>query len=152
MRRAGKAEGQVLDRFTLAEGELQLPRLIPRQPEAAAERRTPHQAHDPDAEPQHERSVAPGPEGADRLRDAVRAGVVDALIPAARAFGEVGIIAHRVERGLHDAVFPWLGVLRHEENVAPAFVADLMHELTEGGCVGEVDVAIRLESVAVAAR
>src|ERR1700761_812367 len=137
MRRSRQAEGG-LDHLTLAESEVQLPRFVPGQTQAAAEWCTAHEAYALDAEPQHQRRMTGGPERAYRLRNVVCVRVIDALIPAARALREVGIVAHCIQHGLHDAVFPGLRILRHEEDLAPAFIAYLVHEFVEGGRVGEV--------------
>jgi hypothetical protein len=53
--------GNNLYGLTLAKGELQLPRFIPGQPQAAAEGRTAHETHSLDAEPQRQRRMAGRP-------------------------------------------------------------------------------------------
>ena len=82
-----EAEGR-LDGLTLAESEVQLPRFVPGQTQAATEWCMAHEAYELDAEPQHQRRVTGGPERAYRLRNVVRVRVIDALIPAARALRE----------------------------------------------------------------
>ena len=78
-------------------------------------------------------------------------GMVDALVPGARALRELGVVADGVDGGLQDAVLPRLGVLRHEEHVALLLAADLVDELSEASGVGQVDVGVGLHAVAVAA-
>ena len=99
MRRSREAEGR-LDDLTLAESEVQLPRFVPGQTQAAAEWCMAHEAYALDTEPQHQRRVTGGPERAYRLGNVVRVRVIDALIPATRALREVGIVAHCVQHGL----------------------------------------------------
>ena len=92
-----------------------------------------------------------GPEFGEGADVAVGVGVVDALVPAAGAYGKVRVVADGGEGGLQDAVLPGLGVLGHEEDVALALDPDLMDEAGEAGGVGEVDVGIGFDAVAVAA-
>ena len=61
------------------------------------------------------------------------------------------MVADGGEGGLEDAVLPGLGVLGHEEDVALALAADLVDEGVEAGGVGEVEVGVGLDAVAVAA-
>jgi hypothetical protein len=77
--------------------------------------------------------------------------MIDALVPVARALRKLGIVAHRVDGRLQNAVLPRLGVLRHEEHVALLLAANLVHELGKAGRVGQVDVGVRLHAVTVAA-
>src|SRR6202034_3093604 len=135
MRRTWEVEA-ILDSLAFAKGEVQLPRFVPGQPQTAAERRAAHHADELNAQAQHQRRMAGGPQRAHRLRDALRIGMIHTLIPTAGSLWKVGVVAHRVQRGLHETVLPWLRVLRHEEHVAAPLVAYLMHELVKGGRVG----------------
>src|SRR5882757_8639596 len=116
-----------------AHGCPHLAALVPRQPQAAGDGSRSHQTDSTQHHLQIARTVAVLPERGQGADDAVCIRVVDALIPAARALGEIRVVADRVERRLQDAVLPGLRVLRHEEDMAPALAANLVDELGEGG-------------------
>ena|ERR1700733_13694113 len=75
----------------------------------------------------------------------------DAIVPMARSFREIGIVANDIQRRLEDAVLPWLGILRHEEDVADAFAANFVNKLIEAGRVRQIGGRIGFDAMAVTA-
>jgi len=75
----------------------------------------------------------------------------DAIVPMARSFREIGIVADDIQRRLEDAVLPWLGILRHEEDVADAFAANFVNELIEAGRARQIGGRIGFDAMAVTA-
>src|SRR5271156_1155649 len=128
-------------------------RFVPGDPQAARDGLAAHHLHsfNHPVEVPWSASIA-GPEFAQGANGSGGVRMIDALVPAARSLRKIRIVAYGIERGLQDTMLPGFGVLRHEENVAAALVADLVDELGEAGGAGKIYVGVRLQTVTGATR
>src|ERR1035441_7306069 len=92
--------------------------LVPGQAQAARNRTSAHHPHAGDQRVQIDRRASAHPELGQRPHLAFRVWMEDALVPALRTIGELGIVADRGQRRVQNAVLPRLGILRHEQHMA----------------------------------
>ena len=125
--------------------------FVPRHAEELRDNSLPHHANEADAAGHRGRRRSIGPQIAERPHHSIGVGMKNALVPSLRALRKVWIVADGIDGRTQHAMLPWLGILRHEEDVALFFNPDLVHKLREAGGIGQVEVGVRLEAVPVAA-